>query len=406
MLHFMISFHGQIKCMHPFHQANKSSNTCKLWRRVSELHTLKGTWRDHVGSRLESLWWLSTTEKRKGLDQDSPFGWNVNKGLEWYVNGVWRGRTYMYIYYIYIYGYKMRWKSECSSCQHVAFVFILPFVHLSLFSQLAQVSKHPNDNKFKNQKARLPNGFFPKRLKHFNPLLASILMKKLGLFALFSSHKRCSVLHGVLVYGQSPQNNWTNMFLQIHQHSEQNISKYHSENKKAKSRQFSFLGWKSIRSEKNCGSNLARALFTCIIVGRGAHATKKSSVPHRWGLHLAHWELHHPLGFSLNLLWRVWVLLVPQVLAELSHTFGAPKFKNKHPKSNIQNPKSIPYDIRAILHMFLNVFDEKTAVEDTHCVLPSHDVPSHVLRLLGHFSLVYHHVKNETKHTSINHGVT
>jgi len=100
------------------------------------------------------------------------------------------------------------------------------------------------------------------------------------------------------------------------------------------------------------------------------------------------------------------VLLVPQVLAELSHTFGAPKFKNKHPKSNIQNPKSIPYDIRAILHMFLNVFDEKTAVEDTHCVLPSHDVPSHVLRLLGHFSLVYHHVKNETKHTSINHGVT
>ena len=67
-------------------------------------------------------------------------------------------------------------------------------------------------------------------------------------------------------------------------------------------------------------------------------------VPHRWELHLAHLELDHPLGFSLNPLWKVWVLLAPQVLAELSHTVGArnPKPKNtvhSPRKSKLQNPK-------------------------------------------------------------------
>ena len=70
----------------------------------------------------------------------------------------------------------------------------------------------------------------------------------------------------------------------------------------------------------------------------------KMEVPHRWELRLAHLELDHPLGFSLNPLWKVWVLLAPQVLAELSHTVGArnPKPKNtvhSPRKSKLQNPK-------------------------------------------------------------------
>ena len=62
---------------------------------------------------------------------------------------------------------------------------------------------------------------------------------------------------------------------------------------------------------------------------------KNMEVPHRWELHLAHFELDHPLGFSLNPLWKVWVLLAPQVLAELSHTVGArnPKPKNQYNQS-------------------------------------------------------------------------
>ena len=70
----------------------------------------------------------------------------------------------------------------------------------------------------------------------------------------------------------------------------------------------------------------------------------KMKVPHRWELRLAHLELDHPLGFSLNPLWKVWVLLAPQVLAELSHAVGArnPKPKNtvhSPRKSKLQNPK-------------------------------------------------------------------
>ena len=62
---------------------------------------------------------------------------------------------------------------------------------------------------------------------------------------------------------------------------------------------------------------------------------KNMEVPQRWELHLAHFELDHPLGFSLNPLWKVWVLLAPQVLAELSHTVGArnPKPKNQYNQS-------------------------------------------------------------------------
>ena len=72
----------------------------------------------------------------------------------------------------------------------------------------------------------------------------------------------------------------------------------------------------------------------------------KMEVPHRWELRLAHLELDHPLGFSLNPLWKVWVLLAPQVLAELSHTVGARNPKPKKTvhssrKSKLQNPKLV-----------------------------------------------------------------
>ena len=56
----------------------------------------------------------------------------------------------------------------------------------------------------------------------------------------------------------------------------------------------------------------------------------------KYELRLAHLELDHPLGFSLNPLWKVWVLLAPQVLAKLSHTVGArnPKPKNQFSFAN------------------------------------------------------------------------
>ena len=71
----------------------------------------------------------------------------------------------------------------------------------------------------------------------------------------------------------------------------------------------------------------------------------KMEVPHRWELRLAHLELDHPLGFSLNPLWKVWVLLAPQVLAELSHTVGArnPKPKNQFSFANEKWKMKVPH---------------------------------------------------------------
>ena len=48
----------------------------------------------------------------------------------------------------------------------------------------------------------------PQKLKHLNPLLPFILLKKIGLFApyffIVSCHQNCGVLHGILVHDRSP----------------------------------------------------------------------------------------------------------------------------------------------------------------------------------------------------------
>ena len=81
---------------------------------------------------------------------------------------------------------------------------------------------------------------------------------------IFQSQKM--LCFGVLVYDQSPQNTWTNMLLQIHQHSEISVQNITVKIKKRSSGNSDFWGENQSEAKKNSGSNFARALFTCIIV--------------------------------------------------------------------------------------------------------------------------------------------
>ena len=135
------------------------------------------------------------------------------------------------------------------------------------------------------------------------------------------------------------------------------------------------------------GKNCARALSTCIIMGRTCHQKSPSTALLRATLGTL--RAGSPFGvLPQPSLQGMSALSAPS--ASRTHPYGwGPKSKPKNPKT-IPNPKSI---LIAISHVFLNVFDEqaekiaKTAVEDTHFLLSGHDVTSHVLRLLGHWSL-------------------
>lgn len=146
---------------------------------------------------------------------------------------------------------------------------------------------------------------------------------------------RC--LHWILVHDRSPKKSWTNICFA---NSSAQWAKYRSGNhiRNAKFRRFSFCcknqwgvknGWEKFRKiflyMYNCG------------VGCTCHERTRSTAPLR--AKLGTLRAGSPLRVRPNPLWRVWVLLVPQVQP---YTWG-PKSKTQKSKNKYSKSKN-PYE--------------------------------------------------------------